>query len=81
MYRRPLWSPHDVEDDGLMRVAAKAPDFEIAVPGVERIAKCRRRLRRSREASMRLFQASTASRSARLRASFARSAAARTDEP
>jgi hypothetical protein len=50
MYRRPLWSPHDVEDDGLMRVAAKAPDFEIAVPGVERIAQRRRRLRRSLEA-------------------------------
>ena len=30
MDRRCLRSPHDVEGDGLMRVAAKASDFEIA---------------------------------------------------
>src|SRR5258705_13802879 len=34
MDRRRLRSPHDVEGDGLVRVAAKATDFEIAIPGV-----------------------------------------------
>ena len=28
---RGLWPSHDVERDGLMRVAAEAPDFEIEV--------------------------------------------------
>ena len=43
-----LWSPRDVERDGLVRTAAKAFDFEIAKPGVDRIAQ--RRLRRSLKA-------------------------------
>jgi hypothetical protein len=38
MYRRRLRSPHDVEGDGLVRVAAKAFHFEIAKPGVDRVA-------------------------------------------
>jgi hypothetical protein len=35
---RCLGSLHDVEGNGLMPVAAKATDFEVAVPGVDRIA-------------------------------------------
>src|ERR1700730_9258055 len=50
MDRRCLRSPHDVERNGLMRVAAKATDFEIAVPGVERVAQCRGWLRRTLKA-------------------------------
>jgi hypothetical protein len=38
--------------NGLMRVAAKAPDFEIAVPGVERIAERGRWLGRTLEADL-----------------------------
>jgi len=34
--------PHDVEGNGLMRVAAKAFHFEIAKPGVDRVAQRRR---------------------------------------
>ena len=34
MDRRRLRSPHDVEGDGLMRVAAEAFDFEIAYPAL-----------------------------------------------
>ena len=33
-----------------MRVADKATDFEVVVPGVDRIAQCRRRLRRTLKA-------------------------------
>src|SRR6476660_1032864 len=43
--RRCLRSPHDVERDGLVRVAAKTTDFKIAVPGIERVTQRRRRLR------------------------------------
>jgi len=50
MDRRRLRSPHDVERDGLVRVAAKAFDFEIAKPGVERVAERRRWLRRALKA-------------------------------
>src|SRR5258706_10028065 len=50
MDRRCLWSPHDVEGNGLMRVAAKAFHFEIAVPCVDRIAQRRRWLRRTLKA-------------------------------
>jgi hypothetical protein len=50
MNRRCVRSPHDVEGDGLVRTAAKAFDFEIAEPGIERIAECGRRLRRSLKA-------------------------------
>ena len=81
MDRRCLRSPHDVQGDGLMRVAAKAADFEIAKSGIERVAERGRWLRRNLKPSMRLFHASTARRSASLRASAARSAAARTDPP
>jgi hypothetical protein len=48
--RRRLRSPHDVERDGLMRVAAKALHFEIAIPGIEGIAQCRQWLRWTLEA-------------------------------
>ena len=41
MDRRRLRSAHDVERDGLVRVAAKAFHFEIAVPGVDRVAERR----------------------------------------
>ena len=37
-----LWPPHDVERDGLVRVAAEAADFEIEVTGVEGITERRR---------------------------------------
>ena len=50
MNGRRLRSPHDVERDGLMRVAAKAFHFEIAEPGIERIAERGRWLRRSLKA-------------------------------
>jgi hypothetical protein len=49
MNRRCLRSPHDVEGDGLMRVAAKAADFEITKTGIDRVAQRRRWLRRSVE--------------------------------
>jgi len=42
-----LRSAHDVEGNGLVRVAAEAADFEIAVSGIERIAQRRGWLRRS----------------------------------
>jgi len=41
MDRRCLRSPYDVEGHGLIGVAAEATDFEIAVPGIERIAQRR----------------------------------------
>ena len=50
MDRRCLRSPHDVERDGLVRVAAKAFDFEIAEPGVDRIAERGRWLGRTLKA-------------------------------
>ena len=50
MNRRRFRSPHDVEGNCLMRVAAKAFHFEIAEPGVDRIAQRRRWLRRSLKA-------------------------------
>src|SRR3984957_7606629 len=49
MYRGWLRSPHDVPRDGLVGVAPKAFHFEIAKPGIERIAERRRRLRRTLE--------------------------------
>jgi hypothetical protein len=65
-----------------VRVAAKAPDFEIAVPGVECIAERRRRLRRSLEAKHALVPSIDGKAVGVLAGSFARSAAApRTDEP
>ena len=42
MDRRCLRSPHDVEGNGLVRVAAKAFHFEIAKPGVDRVTQRRR---------------------------------------
>ena len=50
MDRRCLRSPHDVEGNGLVRVAAKAFHFEIAEPGVDRIAERGRWLRRTLKA-------------------------------
>jgi hypothetical protein len=50
MDRRRLRSPHDVQRDLLVRVAAKAFDFEIAVTGVESVAERGRWLRRSLKA-------------------------------
>jgi hypothetical protein len=38
MDRRHLRSPHDVEGNGLMRVAAKAADFKVAIARIERVA-------------------------------------------
>jgi hypothetical protein len=81
MNRRALRSPHDVERDGLVRVAAEASDFETAVARIDRAAQRRRWLGWPPKPSMRLFHASHANRSACLRASAARSAAARTDAP
>jgi hypothetical protein len=78
---RLLRSPYDVERNGLVRVAAKAPNFEIAVSSIECIAQRRRWLRRTLEAEHGSFHASTASRSASLRACVAHAAAALTDEP
>ena len=48
--RRCLRSPHDVEGNGLMRVAAKAFHFEIAEPGIDRVAERGRWLRRTLKA-------------------------------
>jgi len=42
-----------IERNGLVRVAAEAPHFEIEVARVQRVTQCRRRLRWS----MRLFKA------------------------
>ena len=81
MDRCSLRSPHDVERDGLMRVAAKAVHFEISEPGVDRVAERGRWLRRTLKAKYALVPRLDASRSASLRASVARSAAARTDPP
>ena len=50
MDRRCLRSPHDVEGNGLMRVAAKAFHFEITIPGIDRVAQRRRWLRRTLKA-------------------------------
>jgi hypothetical protein len=50
MDRRRLRSPHDVEGNGLVCVAAKAFHFEVAVPGVERVAQRGRWMRRTLEA-------------------------------
>jgi len=41
MDRRGLRSPHDVEGDNLMGVAAEAADFEIAVSRIECVAQPR----------------------------------------
>jgi hypothetical protein len=50
MNRRCLRSPHDVEGNGLMRVAAEAFHFEIAITRVERVAQRGRWLRRTLKA-------------------------------
>src|SRR6478672_548458 len=47
MDRRCLRSPHDVKGNGLVGVAAKAFHFEIAEPGVDRVAEGGRWLRRT----------------------------------
>jgi len=38
MDSRRLRSPHDIESDGLVGVAPKATDFEIAEPGINQVA-------------------------------------------
>jgi hypothetical protein len=48
--RRCFGPPHDIQRHRLMRVAAKAFDFEIKITGVERVAERRRRLGRSPKA-------------------------------
>ena len=40
-----LRPPDDIERSGLMSIAAKAPDFEIVVSGIDGIAERWRRLR------------------------------------
>jgi len=50
MDRRCLRSPHDVEGNCLVDVAAKAFHFEIAKPGVDRITQRGRWLRRTLKA-------------------------------
>ena len=40
-----LRPPHDVERNGLVRVAAEASDFEVAVPSIECVAQRGRWLR------------------------------------
>jgi hypothetical protein len=78
MDRRCLRAPHDVRGDGLVRVAAKTTDFEVAVPGIEGIASAGDGRAGPLKASMRLVHAAQASLSASRRAIIARSAAART---
>jgi hypothetical protein len=82
MNRHRLRPPHDVEGNGLIGVATETSDFQIAVTGIERVTERRRWLRRSLKAEHALVpRLDGASRSAFLRASVARSAAARTDPP
>jgi hypothetical protein len=50
MDRRRLRSPHDVEGNRLVRVAAKATDFEIEITGIECVAQRGRRLCRTLKA-------------------------------
>ena len=76
-----LRPPHDVERDGLVRVAPKAADFKIEVARIERVARAGEGCAGPLKASMRLVQASQASLSASCRASAARSAAMRTEVP
>jgi hypothetical protein len=64
MDRHCLWSPHDVERHGLMDVAAKAFHFEVAIPGIKRVARRGRWLRRTLKAEQALIPCATASRSA-----------------
>ena len=45
MDRGGLWPSHDVERDGLVRVAAEAADFETEVASIEGVAERRGRLR------------------------------------
>jgi hypothetical protein len=52
MDRRCLRAPHDVERDGLVRVAAETFHFEITVTRIESIAKRGRWLRRSLKAEL-----------------------------
>src|ERR1700738_432232 len=65
----------------LVSVAAKASDFEIEVAGGEGITRAGDGGAGPLKPSMRWFQASHASRSASLRAAWARSAEARTEAP
>ena len=77
MCSRSSRSPHDVERNGLMRVAAKAFHFEIAIPDIDRVTERGRRLRRTLKAEHALVDARR--RAGRFLASIARSEAAQTD--
>jgi hypothetical protein len=76
-----LRAPHDVERHRLVRVAAKAFDFEIAVARIERVAQRRRWLRRTLKPEHALIPRLDGEPVGFLAACFARSAAARTDAP
>ena len=79
--RRCLRAPHDIEPNGLMRVAAQAADLKVEIASIRCVVQRRRGLRRPLKANMRSVQSSQASLSASRRASAARSAAIRTEVP
>jgi hypothetical protein len=81
MDRCGLWTADNIERHRLMRVASEAANLKVAVARVEGIAERGRRLRRPLKPSIRWFQATQASLSASLRASFARCAEARIELP
>ena len=81
MDRRCLRSPHDVEGNGLVGVAAKAFHFEIAKPGVDRVTQRGGRLRRTLKAEHALVPRLDGEPVGFLACFFARSAAARIDPP
>jgi hypothetical protein len=81
MYRGRLRPANDVERDGRVCVAAEAADFEVAITGINCLPKVGEGCAGPLKANILLFQASTDNRSASLRASRARSAAARTEAP
>jgi hypothetical protein len=75
MDRRRLRTPHDVQGDRLVGIAAEAPDFKIKVARVERVTQVGEGCAGPLKASIRLVQASQASLSASWRALAARWAA------
>ena len=81
VHRRRFRPADDIERHSLVGTAAKAFDLEVQIASIQRIAQGGGGLGRALEASMRLFQASQANLSARLRASVARSSEARTEAP
>ena len=81
MDRRRLRSPHDVERDGLMGVAAQTFHFEIAITGIERVAERGRWLRRTLKAEHALVPRLAGEPVGFLARFRRRSAAARIDAP